>query len=79
MPNVINLDMTAGEARTFTLYARDPDNAVQSRSGLTVQWRVGKAPWDPVSNTPVLTKAATIVSASAGWRTALIESVARPT
>jgi len=66
MPNVQNLDMTAGEARTFTLYARDPDNAAQSLSGLTVQWRVGKAPWDPMSDSPTLTKAATIVSAADG-------------
>lgn len=64
--NVQNLDMMAGETRTFTLYARDPDNAVQSLSGLTVSWRVGRAPWDPQSDSPVFTKTGTVVSASAG-------------
>ncbi len=66
MPNVQNLDMTAGETRTFTRYARDPDNAGQSLSGLTVSWRAGKAPWDPMSDVPVLTKTGSTVSASAG-------------
>lgn len=64
--NVTALDMQAGESRTFTLYARDPNNAVQSLSGLTVEWRVGRAPWDPQSDAPVFTKAGSIVSASAG-------------
>ncbi len=66
MPNVQNLDMTAGETRTFTLYARDPDNAVQSLTGLTVTWRIGKAPWDPMSDIAMLTKTGSTVSASAG-------------
>lgn len=66
MPNVQNLDMQAGETRTFTLFARDPDNAVQSLSGLTVSWRVGRAPWDPSSDSPVFTVAGSIVSAAAG-------------
>jgi hypothetical protein len=66
MPNVQNFDIVAGETRTLTMYARDPDNAVQSLSGLTVQWRVGRAPWDPMSDAPVITKTGSIVSASAG-------------
>ena len=66
MANVQNFDIVAGESRTLTMYARDSDNAVQSLSGLTVQWRVGKAPWDPMSDVPVLTKTATIISAPAG-------------
>lgn len=64
--NVQNLDMMAGETRTFTLYARDPNNAVQSLSGLTVSWRVGRAPWDPNRDTPVFSVTGTTVSASAG-------------
>lgn len=64
--NVTNLDMQAGETRTFTLYARDPDNAVQSLSGLTVAWRVGRAPWDPNSDTPAFSKTGSTVSAAAG-------------
>lgn len=66
MANVQNFDIAAGEVRTLTMYARDYANAVQSLSGLTVQWRVGKPPWDPMSGTPTFTKTATIVSASAG-------------
>jgi hypothetical protein len=66
MPNVQNFDIVAGETRTLTMYARDPDNAVQSLSGLTVQWRVGQPPWDPARETPTLTKTTTIVSAAAG-------------
>lgn len=66
MPNVQNFDITSGETRTLTMYARDSDNAVKSLSGLTVQWRVGQPPWDPRRETPTLTKTATIVSASAG-------------
>ena len=66
MANIQNLAMAAGETRTFTLYARDPDNAVQSLSGLTVSWRVGAPPWDPVSENPVFTKTGTVVSAAAG-------------
>ena len=66
MANVQNFDIVAGETRTLTMYARDPDNAVQSLSGLTVQWRVGDAPWDPTSERPVFTKTTSIVSASAG-------------
>ncbi len=64
--NVQNFNITAGEVCTLTMYARDRDNAVQSLSGVSVQWRVGKAPWDPMSDVPVLTKTATIVSAAAG-------------
>lgn len=66
MPNVQNFDITAGETRTLTMYARDADNAVQSLSGLTVQWRVGAPPWDPSSDSPTLTKTGSIVSAAAG-------------
>lgn len=66
MSNVQNFDITAGETRTLTMYARDADNAVQSLSGLTVQWRVGAPPWDPSSDSPTLTKTTSIVSASAG-------------
>jgi len=66
MPNVQNFDITSGETRTLTMYARDSDNAVKSLSGLTVQWRVGQPPWDPRRETPTLTKTATIISASAG-------------
>lgn len=66
MSNVQNFDITAGETRTLTMYARDPDNAVQSLSGLTVQWRVGAPPWDPSSDSPTLTKTTSIVSAAAG-------------
>lgn len=66
MSSVQNFDITAGETRTLTMYARDADNAVQSLSGLTVQWRVGAPPWDPSSDSPTLTKTTTIVSASAG-------------
>ena len=66
MANVQNFDIVAGETRTLTMYARDPDNAVKSLSGLTVQWRVGNAPWDPTSESPVLTKTGSIVSAAAG-------------
>lgn len=73
MANVQNFDMAAGEARTFTMYARDADNAVKSLSGLTVQWRVGRAPWDPQSATPTFTKTASIVSAAAGSFTVTLE------
>lgn len=66
MPNVQNFDIAAGETRTLTMYARDADNAVQSLSGLTVQWRVGAPPWDPQSDSPTLTKTGSIVSAAAG-------------
>lgn len=66
MSNVQNFDITAGETRTLTMYARDADNAVQSLSGLTVQWRVGAPPWDPSSDSPTLTKTGSIVSAAAG-------------
>ena len=66
MPNVQNFDITSGETRTLTMYARDSDNAVKSLSSLTVQWRVGQPPWDPRRETPTLTKTATIISASAG-------------
>lgn len=66
MANVQNFDITSGETRTLTMYARDPDNAVQSLSGLTVQWRVGQPPWDPRRETPTLTKTTTIISAAAG-------------
>jgi len=72
--NVKNLDMMAGETRTFTLYARDPANAVQSLSGLTVAWRVGKAPWSPQNDTPIFTKAGSVVSASAGSFTVALEN-----
>jgi len=64
--NVQNFDIVAGETCTLTMYARDRNNAVQSLSGLTVQWRVGTPPWDPTSDRPVLTKTGSIVSASAG-------------
>jgi hypothetical protein len=64
--NVQNFNITAGEVCTLTMYARDRDNAVQSLSGVSVQWRLGKAPWDPMSDVPVLTKTTTIVSAAAG-------------
>jgi hypothetical protein len=64
--NVQNFNITAGEVCTLTMYARDRDNAVQSLAGVSVQWRIGKAPWDPMSDVPVLTKTATIVSAAAG-------------
>ena len=66
MANVQNFDVTAGETRTLTLYARDPNNAVQSLSGLTVQWRVGAPPWNPNAEWATFTKAGSIVSASAG-------------
>ena len=66
MPNVQNFDIVAGETRTLTMYARDADNAVQSLSGLTVSWRVGNAPWNPQSPSPVFSKTTTVISASAG-------------
>lgn len=73
MANVQNFDMASGESRTFTMYARDADNAVQSLSGLTVQWRVGKPPWDPTTTTPTFTKTASIVSAAAGSFTVTLD------
>lgn len=64
--NIQPLDMVAGETRTFSLAARDASNAVKSLSGLTVSWRVGRGPYDPNSDYPVITKTGSVVSASAG-------------
>lgn len=72
MPNIQNLDMRAGETRTFSLAARDASNAVKSLSGLTVSWRVGRAPWDPNTDTPVFTVTGSVVSASAGTFTVAV-------
>lgn len=64
--NVQNLDMIAGETRTFPLAARDPSNGVKNLSGLTVTWRIGRGPFDPNSDYPLITKAGSVVSAAAG-------------
>ena len=66
MSNIQNLDMSAGETRTFSLAARDPNNAVKGLSGLTVAWRIGRGPFDPNSDYPLITKAGSVVSAAAG-------------
>lgn len=72
MPNIQPLEMRAGETRSFSLAARDASNAVKSLSGLTVSWRVGRAPWDPNSDTPVFTVAGSVVSAAAGTFTVAV-------
>lgn len=66
MSNNQNLDMWAGETRTFPLAARDASNAVKNLSGLTVAWRVGRGPFDPNSDYPLITKTGTITAAAAG-------------
>lgn len=64
--NIQNFDVIAGEDRTLTLFARDPSNAVQNLTGLTINWRVGRGPFDPDNDTPVFTATGSVVSAPAG-------------
>ncbi len=66
MSNLQDLTIFAGETRTLTLYARDPDNNVQDLTGKTVYWRVGYPLWIPDQMTPVLTKTGTVLDAAAG-------------
>jgi len=64
--NIQHFDVIAGENRTLTLYARDSSNAVQNLTGLTVNWRVGRGPFDPDNDTPNFTAAGTTLSAASG-------------
>lgn len=66
MPQIQNLDLTAGEDRTLTLYARNPSNVPLSLSAATISWRVGRAPFNPNSNSAVFTKTGTVTSAANG-------------
>ncbi len=57
--------MFAGETRTLTLYARDPQNNPQDLTDLTVEWRVGHLN-DMPNKAPLLRKIATVANATAG-------------
>lgn len=70
MGNTINLRLKGGTDRTFTLYARDNDNAVLSLSAATISVRVGRPPANKDSDWPTLTVTGTVVSAALGSFTA---------
>ncbi|MCC2649883.1 MAG: hypothetical protein K0R61_68 [Microvirga sp.] len=70
MGNIKNLSMKGGTDRTFTLYARDDDNAVLSLSAATISLRVGRPPACKNSDWPVLTVTGAVVSAALGTFTA---------
>lgn len=66
MPAIINLYMTAAEDRTFTLSARDYDNAALSLSAASISWRVGQSPYNPTIGWPTFTKTGTVTDAANG-------------
>ena len=70
MPNIKNLSLKGGTNRTFTLYARDDDNAPLSLSAATVSVRVGRPPACIDSDWPLLTVTGEVVSAALGSFTA---------
>ena len=61
-----NLYIYAGENDTLTLFARNSSNNVPNIYGQTIDWRVGKTPFEPGRRSAVLDKTATIVSTTAG-------------
>ena len=64
--NVQHIDVTAGEDRTQTLYARDSNNLPVSLTGKTLTWQLAKPPNNPANLLALLTYTGTVVSASAG-------------
>ncbi len=60
------LELVAGEDRTFTLYARDSANAVVDLTGKTIAWRVGRSPSNPASDTSLISKTGSTVTAASG-------------
>lgn len=66
MANLQNLEMFAGENRTFALAARDANNAPVNLTGGTVTWYVGRGPRWPYSPHPLITKTATLTTPASG-------------
>lgn len=66
MPMVQNLLMREGEDRVFTLYARDWSNLPLSLTGASIEWRVGKPPYNTKSSCPTFTKGATVTDSANG-------------
>ena len=64
--NLQHLEVAAGEDRTLTLKGRDASNAVKDLTGATISWRVGRAPQNPSSDTPIFSKTGTVTGASTG-------------
>lgn len=70
MGNLINLRLKGGTDKTFTLYARDDNNAALSLSAATISVRVGRPPAGKTSDWPVVTVSGVVVSAALGSFTA---------
>lgn len=62
--NTIHLDCFSGEDRTFTLIAKDENNAVVNLTSKTVTWRVGRSL--PNDRNAILSKSGTVTGASTG-------------
>jgi hypothetical protein len=61
-----HLEIHAGENRTLTLYARTSANAVKNLASHTLSWRFGRGPFWYDTDSSVITKAGSIVSAALG-------------
>lgn len=74
MANLQHLEITAGENRTATLYARDSLNIPATLTGKTVAWYIGHSPWHPDCSTALVTKTGTVTDAAAGIFTVTLSS-----
>jgi hypothetical protein len=68
-----HFEVWAGEDRTLTMHARDSANAPQNLSGLTLTCRVGRPPNVPWQDSAVFNPTTSVVSASAGTFSAVID------
>lgn len=64
--NIQHIDVSAGEDRTQTLYARDSANLPLDLTGKTVAVYVGRSPWHPDSTQVLFTMTGTATDAAGG-------------